>query len=231
MPEAELTSAFSVSEIKQLWSFLDGAIMNVDTRHHLWKSWALCSRHAWCYVVTEVEIRGGQPFSTAILYEDLIGRAARTVSRITLVSWGMVAARLEPQANCFACDYVEASKGWWRDEETEKQRQRVNTLARTLPLLESHQEIWRQRACPLCLGGSGLICRQHLISGHEPNDRAEFADSLASLKHRLRVFVKSMTADGKHATPEESVSWVEGVCWFTGWGYPVQLVERTGAAG
>lgn len=64
-------------ELKELQSFLDGAIMDVGIRHHLWRSWGLCERHGWCYAVVELEIRGGRPFSTAILYEDLALRSGR----------------------------------------------------------------------------------------------------------------------------------------------------------
>jgi hypothetical protein len=83
---------FSEPEIRQIWSFLDGAIMDVGTRQHLWRSWGLCPRHAWCYAVAELEIRGGRPFSTTILYEELVGRAARLISRTKLLPWALVAA-------------------------------------------------------------------------------------------------------------------------------------------
>ena len=35
--------------------------------------------HAWGYAVAEIEVHGGGPLSTSILYEDLTRRAARVV--------------------------------------------------------------------------------------------------------------------------------------------------------
>jgi len=57
-------------EVKQLWWFLGGSIMSPGTRHRPWRSWGFCPRHTWAHAVVERELRV-QPFSTAILYEDL----------------------------------------------------------------------------------------------------------------------------------------------------------------
>jgi hypothetical protein len=47
------------TEVKQLWWFLDGAIMAPSTREELRKSWGFCPRHAWGLSMVEVELRGG----------------------------------------------------------------------------------------------------------------------------------------------------------------------------
>lgn len=60
-------------EVTQLWWFADGAIMAVDVRHDLWRSWGLCGRDAWGYFVVEQEL-WWQPLGVAILYEGLATR-------------------------------------------------------------------------------------------------------------------------------------------------------------
>lgn len=37
----------SGGEIHYLWWFIQGSIMNPDTRYKLRDSWGLCERHAW----------------------------------------------------------------------------------------------------------------------------------------------------------------------------------------
>ena len=105
LPEVEGLDV-SPQEARELWSFLDGSIMNVDTRHHLWKAWGLCPRHNWSYATMEIEQRGGLPFSTTILFEDLTGRAARLLQRTALLPWALVVGRLDAKASCYSCDHA-----------------------------------------------------------------------------------------------------------------------------
>ena len=224
--EDEALLPFSEPEIRQIWSFLDGSIMDIGTRHHLWKSWGLCPRHAWCCVIAEIEIRGGQPFSATILYEDLIDRAARLISRTKLLPWGLVVSRLKIGDSCFTCDYVALASGW-RDSETAQRRERVNAVRRTLPLLADKRDLWLGTSCPNCLGGGGLVCRPHLLEGVEPAvDRDALAQAILDLRRRLHALHGSMTWGGRPATLEQSIAWIEGVCWFTGWRFPMKLLEE-----
>ncbi|MDR0360227.1 MAG: hypothetical protein LBJ87_12305, partial [bacterium] len=95
----------STAETKQLWWFLDGAIMNVGTRHHLWASWGLCPRHSWIHAVMEIENRGGRPFSTSILLEDLLERAIRSLRRTARLPWKVARSRLKAHRECFTRGY------------------------------------------------------------------------------------------------------------------------------
>jgi hypothetical protein len=45
--QASHTAApLTAADVRQLWWFLDGAIMHADTRIALRRSWGLCPRHA-----------------------------------------------------------------------------------------------------------------------------------------------------------------------------------------
>ncbi len=79
----------STEEIRLLWSFIHGDIMDSQTRGRLRDYWGLCDRHTWGYAVTEIELwesgagtRGGhQPFDVSILYADLLDTMIQRLHR------------------------------------------------------------------------------------------------------------------------------------------------------
>jgi hypothetical protein len=143
---------FALQEVRQLWTFLDGAIMAVDTRHRLWRGWGLCPRHAWGYTVAELELRGGRPFSTSVLYEDLIGRARRLLERTRMLPWPVVADRFRPRALCSTCDFLSIQPTYAEDH-AERMTQLMNRMRRTRQLLRDLSPLWMPSSCPQCLGG------------------------------------------------------------------------------
>jgi hypothetical protein len=217
---------FSAAEIRQLWSFLDGSIMALDTRQHLWRSWGLCPRHAWGYAVAEVEVHGGHPFSTGILYADLTRRAARVVGR-RLAPWPLVRSRLRDREACFTCDYLamthEGSEHEGREQD-EAMARRVNERTRTEAIFDQLGEVALDRACPFCLNGHGLTCRLHLMEQDNPPDR--LADELWALARRLRALVGSLTTRRTTVGPLEAASWIEALGWFGGWDYARKLADE-----
>jgi hypothetical protein len=216
----------ALAEVRQLWWFLDGSIMNPDTRRHLWRSWGFCSRHTWAHAVVECELRV-QPFSTAILYEDLTARAARALARPGPAA--LASRRLTPRAACLTCDYLTLPSAGSNPELVERWR-RANRLERTRELLAVSRATWLPRSCPACAGGAGPTCRPHLLA--EPAAipaRRELAGELAALSRRLYLLVKSMGWQGPARTPELEAAWVEALGWFAGWGFPVRLSVQPGA--
>src|SRR5581483_6405555 len=65
--EAVMPCEFSTVEVKQLWWFLDGAIMSPFTRERLHATWGFCPRHTWAYLIAECELRL-MPRGVLILY-------------------------------------------------------------------------------------------------------------------------------------------------------------------
>jgi hypothetical protein len=229
VPEADATAAdldATIPEVKELVSFLDGSIQVPEVRHHLWRSWGFCERHTWVQAVVEVELRGGRPFGTAILYEDLVRRAHHALD-CSLVPPSVRVRWLRPRALCFTCDYLAIVKG--ADPGYRERTNRVNRRERTASMLEATRDEWERRSCPACLDGQGPVCRPHLLAG-EPADLGEVAGLLDELSGRLEVFHRSMTWHGPTADPAQRASWVEALGWFAGWRYPAAVV-RTQARG
>jgi hypothetical protein len=214
--EPSLTRA----EVKQLWWFLDGAIMAPDVRAHVRRSWGFCARHSWGFAAAELQLRGGRPFATSILYEDLTRRAAKLLARHGRLVRARTLRRLEPQEPCFTCEYV--ALGGEDDPTFQHQQERANRLDRVKVRLEETRGEWERHSCPLCLGGGGLVCRQHLLGGTEPS--ADLDAQLVALADRLQALVGSLTTRATPVGPLEEASGVEALGWFAGWDYPRRLV-------
>jgi hypothetical protein len=206
-------------EVREFVSFLDGSIQIPEIRHHLWRSWGFCPRHTWLHAVAECELRGGRPFVTTILYRDLTTRAVAALS-----SWHFrERARrrlLRSRDTCFTCDYLALRAD--EDPLFESRTKRVNQRKRVTQLVVASRSQWHFRSCPACLGGSGPLCRPHLLAGVECS-LDEVADDLNELSQRLTNLYRSMTWKGPIAVPADSSSWIEALGWFAGWAYPAAL--------
>lgn len=222
-PAVEVGAAMvSVAEARQRWWFLDGAMMAPDTHRHLWQSWGFCPRHTWLHAVVELQLRGGIPCATSILYGDLTRRAMRATRRSATLPRGVLLGRLRPRAPCFTCEYVALATD---DRSGRELQARANRLDRVRERLEAVREQWEARSCPLCLGGKGLVCRQHLLLGAEPP--RGLPDELSRLDDRLDAFVRSMTWRGTPVEALVQASWVEALRWFAGWDYPAKLLPES----
>lgn len=217
----------SIAETKQLWWFLDGAIMNVGTRHKLWASWGLCPQHSWAHAAMEIENRGGRPFSTAILLEDLAARAVRSLRRTERLPWRMTRSQLRGTGECFTCDYQRLERSNHDPMGLQAEQRRASAMVRTRELLTASEDEWRRRSCPSCLGGEGPVCRLHiLLEGVEP-PRGLLRQTVEDLSRRLHVFNRSMTWHGPQASAAERASWVEGLGWMYGWRYPAEVLSTS----
>lgn len=221
--QPSLDGPATLAEITHLWWFSDGAIMDDGTRHHLWRSWGLCPRHAWLYFRAENEIKY-QPLGNAVLHEDLINRAADMVNSRHSPHWKL--HHLASSDSCLTCDYLASSPpgraSFTRDLDT------VHAGTRTHDWLAGGRDIWSSRRCPHCPhttpdAGTGeasprdhehaVPCRRHI------DDRSidDLTPYLVDLTDRLRRCIKSMTADGPPRAADSDAALVEALGWVAGW--------------
>ncbi len=213
----------SLNEVRRLWWwFQDGSIMSPRIRQQLRHAWGFCPRHTWAHAAVECELRG-RPFSTANLYRDLAARAAEALtspspSKRRRRSPPHPVERLRASAACVVCATLATSTAP-PDPGFAERRELVNRLERTRGYLADLRPVWEPASCPGCLGGTGMVCRPHLLAG-EPSsvDLSEYAHRLRELAGRLDLLVDSMTLHGPVATPEAAAAWVEALGWFAGWG-------------
>jgi hypothetical protein len=207
----EFELEFAAVEVKQLSWFLDGAIMEPASRRRLRRNWGLCPRHGWGLAIVECECRGGAVFVTTILYEDLARLAARA-TRESLLTRAARTRRLQAEGSCPTCEYAALA----HDDPAWMARTRaVNQLGRFRALFAASRPEVDWRSCPACLGGTGLLCRRHLLAGAKPRD--DVSEGLCELAGRLHALRKSMTADGRPADARQRAAWIEVLGWFCGW--------------
>lgn len=218
---AEADLEVSIVEAKELYCFLDGSIQNPHVRHQLWRNWGHCPRHSWAFAIANCELRL-RPFQTGILYEDLTGRAARLLSRPLLPN-AVARHLLRSHGSCFTCDYASLATP---DPEYVAITQRVNRRRVITEWLAELRPWWEPRSCPFCLGGSGLVCRPHVLAGR-PWDRHRTTAGLRELEGRLQTLVRSMTWNGPTATSEDRASVVEALGWFAGWSSADAIAPRS----
>ncbi len=193
-----------------------------DVRRHLHKSWGLCPRHAWLEAVVESELRT-RPHGTALLYDDLLGRA------LTQLTSGLARTsslrRLRAHASCYTCDYLLHAPTDPPDTATTNSgpTARVNRRHTVRALVVTSRPEWEPTSCPVCLGGNGPICRPHLLEGIDA-PLEPIGAALRDVSARLALYVRSMAWGGPIPSAAERASWVEALGWFAGWAYPAALV-------
>lgn len=215
------TSPLTAPEVRQLWWFLDGAIMHADTRIELRRNWGLCSRHAWALALVESELRGGVLFATSVLYADLAAGAAHECSGTHLRS---LMHRLGGEGRCLTCHYAAHA-----NDEPPEWRERAGTVNRRARFSASLLESWEdavQRSCPACCGGEGPACRPHLLNGTTAPD--DLGTRLRRLAIAIHAYEKSLTADGRPVDRRGRAAWLETLGWFAGWEFPAELVREQG---
>lgn len=229
-------SGLTEQEVGALWAFLHGDIMIGGIRQRIREHWGLCSRHAWGHAVVEIELweqgagaRGGhQPFDVAVLYADLL----EVMSYLLDHSRRSRHHALERRGKCYVCQQLDIAidksqpQVGYAGFHSDALRAEANRFAYTSSWLAETADQWRLHLCPQCSpGGSGLLCRQHLLDS-APDEAAgtTTAEYLAEVRTRLAVLLNSMTENGDPSTPEADASWVEALGWFHMWSFPLEFV-------
>jgi hypothetical protein len=234
----------SVEEVRLLWSFVHGDIMDAGMRRLLRSSLGLCPRHTWAYAVVEVELwqvgagsRGGhQPFDVTILYEDLLEHVADGLDRKRSLLRPHPDDVLVPVGPCRICldtglPHVPGLRMGYANSNTEALTAEANTLIHTTTWCLETVGLWRDRVCPDCdpgvhgAGDPSLRCRFHL-SQHRPlpeDLRQRVASRLREIRARMRHLTNSMTDYGASVGAAEDTSWIEAMGFFAGWGLPLYL--------
>jgi len=184
-------------EVRELWSFLHGDVMEPGVRVHLCKALGLCPRHSWGYAIVEIELwilgagsRGGhQPFEVSLLYEDLLADVIRRLTHHR--RWRRsVTDQLQVRASCRICDAIKPSgvepttpSTGYAGADTDVLTLEANARIFTTAWLKETEVIWRPNVCPACLSGAArdhdmtptgfsdtdidTLCRVHLIVGDQ----------------------------------------------------------------
>jgi hypothetical protein len=215
-----------IREVKQLWWWQrDGAIMTPKIRGQLRRAFGLCPRHTWAQFAAECEL-SGRPFSTAVLYHDLVGWAAKALREAPRRrSSPLPITALQARECCPTCQWL-ASSTAPDDPSFAERQQRVNRLERTRGYLAESRRVSMARSCPHCLDGQGLLCRPHLLAADPASvDADACAAALVELGELVGTLIASMTVGGPVARTQDRAALVEALGWCSGWG----LIQRLAA--
>lgn len=243
----------SAEEVRQLWSFIHGDIMDGNMRRLLRASLGLCPRHTWAYAVVEIELwqagagaRGGhQPFDVSVLYEDLLDHVADGLDRKSSLLQRHPDDVLLPVGPCRICEDMASPdlpglRMGYANSNTEALTVEANGLAHTTAWCRETLPLWRDRVCPDCEPGTAegagnpvLLCRFHLAARRPLPEqlRHALASRLREIRERVRHLTESMTDYGALAGVEENASWIEALGFFAGWGLPLYLAAGATEAG
>jgi hypothetical protein len=182
-PDAEHN--LTTEEVRLLWSFIHGDIMNEPTRMRLRKRWGLCGRHAWGSAIAEIELwqsgageRGGhQPFDAAVLYDDLLGTMVQALVNARKRTQRTKRKVLKGKGNCIICDDVHApalpgmalTHGGFTESVLANE---ANSLLHTREWLLESAPVWRTAVCPECAVGAVATVAdgpaEELLTEHSP---------------------------------------------------------------
>jgi len=209
----------SDGEIHFLWHFIQGSIMIPETRWSLRRNWGMCDRHSFGFIAVEAAYRCGYLHGQAVLYKDLMERAAAVFKAPAPLQAVNVVLKLRETGPCLMCKlgYGPRSKGIAAPELLEKGKnlEPIRTFAQETAVY------WRKHVCGRCAGdGTRPRCRIHF--------REEFLDRHTDLSEQ-RALVQYIDAHisryarsfvwGYHGTDtvEDRAALIEAIGWLSGW--------------
>lgn len=229
-------------EVRVLWDFVHGDIMDGRIRAKLYEHWGMCIRHAWGYALVEVELwqagagkRGGhQPFDVSILYAGLIEAMTGRLGKRHHRRWDKV---LRGAGTCVICDDVRGPaltgiKVTHAGFDSTELAREANHMTYMRDWLRETQPEWQEHICPECsveacgVRSAGTQrCRLHLIVAGQLDGETviETAAGLARLRQQLLALTDSMKQSGADSTPAVDASWIRTMAWFHGWAFPLGL--------
>jgi hypothetical protein len=216
-------------EAHYFYWFIQGGIMNVDTRRALRRGWGLCERHAWAALAVEMCFRSRYLLGPAILYEDLLDQCVNPIPRRGPFKACRFRWRLRPTGPCMACDMriYHAGAGLARSAPIAHGRRTDELLSFAI----EHQPYWSGTVCGACGGEGGTLCRRHLLDRAQPVDAAgveRLRSLLESTRHRVTTLSGSYQWERRGTDqPEDRAALLTAIGWFSGWRPLLQLMSNT----
>lgn len=229
---AGVEPALSDGEVHFLYWFIQGSIMNPDTRWRLRRAWGLCERHALAHLAVEFAFRNGWVHGCALLYEDLLSRARRVFERRAPVGlW--LALGLRQTAPCLMCElgFGPHSPAAAPAEVLARGRETAGLRA----FARSTEPCWRATVCVRCAGQAATAqsprCRPHLlrdILAHHPVDLGAQRELVASIHAAVSRYSGSFRLEFQGTdTLGDRAGLVAAIGWCSGWSAWLRFVMRS----
>ncbi len=208
-------------EILVLAWFSASSMQDPEVRARLWAAWGMCPRHSLGFVAVEASIYHGWLFAPAILYEDLMERAAGALEpRRVNGRWRTIAA-LQPSEPCLLC-----ADGLTAAAQAPATAASLVGAARDLAPLRGLAAVlrphWQPWVCGRCSGSGGpLRCRPHLIADLTARSAVDLAVQRATVQelvYHLHAYARSFGwATRGTESDADRAALLGAIGWCGGW--------------
>lgn len=214
-------TVLSEGEVHFLWWFIQGSIMDLETRRRLWRAWGMCERHGSAWLSVEAAFRHCYLHSLAIVYSELMERASRAFEMSGPLAGTRLARRLRLRGPCLMCELElgpDSSGGFVSAERVAEGRD-LSQLRRFMAESARH---WRGAVCGRCASTAAASrCRVHLLLDLERDPAIELAPHRALVAkiaaHVVRYSVSFRWEQRGTDTAEDRAALVSAVRWCGGW--------------
>ncbi|HEX5467218.1 MAG TPA: hypothetical protein VFW92_11145 [Candidatus Limnocylindrales bacterium] len=208
-------------EIHFLWWFIQGSIMDPEMRDHLRRAWGFCARHGLGYLAVDTAYRHGFVHGPAILYDDIMERAAKALAVRGPLAARRAALNLRTAGPCPLCDLSlrpATGSGSFSGELLAQGRDLIE-LRRFAA--ESHAG-WRPHVCGVCAADDRPgRCRAHLHEAIAAGDEVALVRGRATVRTigaGVAAFHRSFRWEERDTvTAVDRGSLLAAIGWCGGW--------------
>ena len=210
----------SEGEVNFLYWFMQGSIMQLETRWALREAWGLCPRHTAAWLMVEAAFRDEYLHGPAVLYDDIMQRAREAFALHGPAVRMRLAHQLAARQRCHLCalGMAPGTPGFIRGDRYivgSNPSHWAAFAARTKPW-------WREAVCGVCDGSGGAVrCRPHLIEDlrHIPHlDPQPHRQLVENIAHHLSRYHDAFSWDRQGTdTLEDRAALVAAAGWTGGW--------------
>ncbi len=223
------TEAFHVSpgEIHYLYWYIQGSIMDPEIRQGLRRAWGFCERHAWAAMLVEAAFRPTFLHGPAMLYEDIMSRAAPAFDLFGPLQTLRLRINLRDRAPCLMCEmgYGPGKEGKASQDVIERGANASHLRA----FAGKTKEHWAKTVCGICSGsGSSQRCRRHLMedaTNGVVDLLSSHRDLVTYVHNHLLAYARSFVW-GYHGTEtdEDKAALITSIGWCSGWKPLLQII-------
>ncbi len=202
--------------------------MDPPTRIQMRKAWDFCERHAWGWIAVEAAFRDWYMHGPAILYADLMRRAAALFDIYGPMQNTRVRISLRGWKHCLMCEvgFGPCSRSFAPVELIKRGRD----LSRLRSMAQRTRLHWEKAVCGNCAGnGSVARCRKHFLE--DPGSAMSLQrqkELVTYIFHHVAKYSCSFCV-GFHGTEteEDIAALIMAVGWCSGWGIFLSIMSES----
>ncbi|WP_432263621.1 hypothetical protein [Cupriavidus sp. TMH.W2] len=207
-------------EINFLWWFIQGSIMDAEVRRALRRAWGFCPRHMAGWLLVEAAFRGHYLHGPAVLFDDLMGRAASANVDVGPMARRRLVHQLRAYQPCYLCGMglSSSSHGYVPESRLEQGR----NCQPWCDFMGETYAYWQPHVCGICAGSSAIArCRQHLCADLSKANVTGFTANrqlIQEIARHVHCYNQSFSWEHRgNDRVEDRAALVSAAGWCSGW--------------